>query len=173
MTRLSLAEAEALIASRLGETLRAAHSRFVGALLERLAREVQADTDLWLVAGLVHDLDYFAVGGDWSRHGRLTAEWLAGRLPDEALEAIAAHDHRTGITSSTALADMLKLADALAVLDEAGGRKAMCEALRTDSLAQLAGDRPYLASTIESLARRQNLTPSLLAGLFDGLPLQA
>ena len=118
--RLSLGEAERLIDERLGATPRAAHSRFVGLLMARLAWELDDDAGLWRVVGLVHDLDYFAVDVDWSRHGVLTATWLAGRLPPEALEAIAAHDHRSGVNSSSRMAQMLKLADALAVLDGYG-----------------------------------------------------
>ena len=83
--RLSLTEAEQLVAGRLGTSPRARHSRFVGLLMERLAGEVGADAGLWRIVGLVHDLDYLTVEGDWSRHGRLTAEWLAGRLLDDAL----------------------------------------------------------------------------------------
>lgn len=77
--RLSLAEAEQLVTERLRETPRAAHSRFVGLLMEQLALTLGADAALWRIVGLVHDLDYFAVDGDWSRHGAVAAEWLAGR----------------------------------------------------------------------------------------------
>ena len=52
--------------------------------MRQLALGQGTDAELWQLVGLVHDLDYFAVEGDWSRHGLLTREWLAGRLPDDA-----------------------------------------------------------------------------------------
>jgi len=166
--RLSLTEAEQLVAGRLATSPRARHSRFVGLLLERLAAEVGADAGLWRTVGLVHDLDYLAVEGDWSRHGRLTAEWLAGRLPDEALVAIAAHDHRTGIESTTPLSECLRLADGLAVLDEDAGREATLAALSNGVI----GGRPFLVEIIAGTAARHGLALATLGGILVALPRQ-
>ena len=44
--RLSLAEAEQLVAERLGATPRAAHSRFVGLAMGQLAQQLDADAVL-------------------------------------------------------------------------------------------------------------------------------
>jgi hypothetical protein len=170
--RLGLADADALVGEQLGDTPRAAHSRVVGAVLRQLAIEFGGDADLWQIVGLVHDLDYFAVAGDWSQHGRLTAESLVGQLPAEALEAIAAHDHRSGVSSASEMADMLRLADAVAVLDEGAGRKATLVALGDGRLAHICVDRPYLAAMIESLADRHGLALRRLAVLLQGLPEQ-
>lgn len=166
--RLSLAEAEQLVAERLGATPRAAHSRFVGLAMGQLAQQLDADAVLWRVVGLVHDLDYFAVGTDWSRHGLLTAEWLAGRLPAEALAAIAAHEHRTGVQSETLVAQMLKLADGLAVLDETAGRERTVMALRggASALGEIVGSRPFLVDIIDGIAARWGLE---LADVLEGL----
>jgi predicted hydrolase (HD superfamily) len=171
--RLGLAEAEGLVGKWLGDTPRAAHSRFVGEVMRRLALELGGDVELWQVVGLVHDLDYFAVAGDWSRHGRLTADWLAGQLPAEAHDAIAAHDHRSGTVSDTVLSDMLKLADALAVLDESAGRELTCGALSGGGLADVVGNRPYLATMIKHLAGHHHLALERLAQLLEGLPRQS
>jgi HD superfamily phosphohydrolase YqeK len=170
--RLSLAEAEQLVTERLGETPRAAHSRFVGLAMEQLALELGADTSLWRIVGLVHDLDYFAVEGDWSRHGRLTAEWLAGRLPDEALTAVAAHDHRTGVRSATQLAACLRLADGLALLDENAGREASVAALAAGAIDGITATRPFLVDIIAGTAARQGLQLSKLARIIVELPHQ-
>lgn len=170
--RLSLAEAEQLVTERLRETPRAAHSRFVGLLMEQLALTLGADAALWRIVGLVHDLDYFAVDGDWSRHGAVAAEWLAGRLPGDALAAIAAHDHRTGVRSATQLADCLRLADGLAVLDENAGRKASVAALAAGTIVAITGTRPFLVDIIGGSASRQGLELAKLARIIVGLPQQ-
>jgi len=172
--RLSLDEAERLVDERLGAVPRAAHSRFVGLLMAQLARELDDDAGLWRVVGVVHDLDYFAVDGDWSRHGVLTATWLAGRLPPEALEAIAAHDHRSGVSSSSRMAQMLKLADAMAVLDQHGGREPTLAALRdgTTAMAAIAGSRPFLVGIIGGNAAQHGLDLVRLGAVLTGLPRQ-
>lgn len=162
-----------MVRARLGETPRAAHSRFVGLLMARLAEATGVDAESWRVVGLVHDLDYFAVEGDWSRHGRLAAEWLEGRLEAEALVAIAAHDHRSGVTSDSALAAGLRLADALAVLDQAGGRERVVAALRAGDLAEVAGERVYLGLIIVRLADRLGVGIAELGVMLAGLPEQA
>ena len=169
---LSLAEAEQLVAERLGETPRAAHSRFVGLVMRQLATERGADAELWQVVGLVHDLDYFAVDGDWSRHGVLSAAWLAGRLPGDALAAIQAHDHRTGVRSDTQLAELLRLADGLAVLDETAGRETTVAALRVEALQTVTGSRPFLVDIIGGTAARYGMTLAMLAGILAALPPQ-
>lgn len=166
--RLSLAEAEQLVRERLGETPRAAHSRFVGLLIEQLALMLGAESGLWRIVGLVHDLDYFAVAGDWSRHGLLTAEWLAGRLPETALTAIAAHDHRTGVESATPIAECLRLADGLAVLDEAAGRDRTLAALAGGSIAGIVGSRPFLVGIIAGNAAQHGVELARLGQMLAG-----
>lgn len=171
--RLSLAEAEQSVSERLGATPRAAHSRFVGLVMRQLAVELGIDAGLWRIVGLVHDLDYFAVEGDWSRHGRLAAEWLEGRLPAEALAAIAAHDHRAGVESATPLAQCLRLADGLAILDENAGREATLAALTAGSIAGIAGSRPFLVAIIAGNAATHGVELAQLGRMLAELPPQA
>lgn len=173
--RLTAAEARQLIADKLGTRPRAAHSLFVGELMAGLAHRFGADAELWRLVGVCHDLDYYAVDGDWPRHGLLTADWLDGRLPDEALEAIRAHDHRTGVVSYTVIADMLKLADALAVFDEQAGRAAIgtlgMSTAREAVQRHLAG-KPWLGAIIDESAERHGLGASEIADLVSSLPEQ-
>lgn len=154
-SQLTIAEAEQLVAADLGDSARGAHSRDVAELMARLAGQVGGDPDLWRIVGLCHDLDFFEVGNNWPEHGVRTAARLNGRLPDEALRAIAARDHRTGFTEESMMADMLKLADALAVA---------CEHVDTDTIlgpsAELRariGGRIYLADMIERFAARHRI----------------
>src|SRR5688500_10025772 len=103
---LSSTEALALVQQHLGNTPRALHSHVVAALMRQLAGLFVPDAVLWETVGLCHDLDFFTVADDWSQHGLLTIKWLSGHLPNDALQAIAAHDYRTGVYSDTLLADM-------------------------------------------------------------------
>jgi hypothetical protein len=157
---LSTTQALALIHQHLDNTLRAAHSRFVAYLMRQLASRFSADDQLWEVVGLCHDLDFFHIGHDWSQHGLVTSNWLAGLLPDEALQAIAAHDHRTGAHADTPLADMLKMADVVAVIDQRLGRAQFRQACEDASYTQLRRqlvDRPYLCDILHQYARKHGL----------------
>ncbi len=168
-------DAEALIRQHLGDSPRAAHSRFVGDLMGRMARLFNADEALWRTVGLVHDLDYFETKPTPDRHGVLVCDWLAGRLPADALTAIAAHDHRTGVISDTLLADMLKLADVLAVLDETCGR-AITSRLNEDTafanVRERTAARPFLETMLVDLAGKHSLTLETLARMLAAAPPQ-
>jgi hypothetical protein len=158
---LNKAEALDLVHKHLDHTPRAAHSRFVAYVMRQLASVFAADADLWEITGLCHDLDFFATSGDWTQHGLLTIRWLAGRLPDDALQAIAAHDHRTGIQSDTLIADMLNLADAVAVIEKRYGRDLFQQADSGDpyfALRNHLGDRAYLADIVDRRAGQHRLS---------------
>jgi len=172
---LRLLEAEAWVIAKLGDTPRADHSRFVGYLMRALAeRLAPAEAELWEITGLVHDLDFLVVDGDWHIHGRTTVAWLEGRLPVPAMLAIAAHDHGSGIVSDLPIAMALRLGDALAVLDAAAGRAETVVALRDGAPAidELAGRRAFLAGMIDDLSAALELSPGVLAEVLMGLPEQ-
>src|SRR5262245_4901364 len=94
-------EARNRVATHLGSGKRAEHSGFVGYVMRLLAERLGADTSMWEAVGLCHDLDFFDTADDRRQHGILVANWLPKDLPPEALEAIRAHDHRTGIQANT------------------------------------------------------------------------
>lgn len=171
---LGLDEAELLLVKHLGDTPRARHSRVVAAVMAGLAALTGADPALWRAVGLLHDIDYPTTKATPERHGPMAAEWLAAALPADALLAIAAHDHRAGVRSETPIADGLKLADAIAVLDERAGRHPTLHVLRAgvDSLPQLAGERPWLAEMILVHVARLQVKPAAVAALLEGLPQQ-
>jgi hypothetical protein len=82
----------------------------------------------------------------------LTIEWLGDRIPADAKAAIAAHDHRTGVQADTLLADTLKAADAIAVIDQTLGRRLLCGVDQTAPYTMLRsqlGDRPYLCDMLQ------------------------
>jgi predicted hydrolase (HD superfamily) len=173
--QLKISEAEALVEQHLGRTPRARHSRVVAHVLRRVAMLRSADADVWEVVGLVHDLDYFVTKHTPHRHGVQTAEWLADRLPQDACRAIAAHDHRSGLTEETALADMLKLADAIAIADEVAGRALLCSAVEgrdAAALRQLLNSRPYLVDMLVRLTMKYQFPLTVIANALYGAPAQ-
>ena len=157
---LSIAEADGLVDRHLGTTSRAVHTRFVANIMRQLAEVLSADAELWEIVGLCHDLDYFETRDNPSAHGVLATTWLGERIPAEARTAIASHDHRTGIQADTLLADALKIADAIAIIDARLGRQALRDLDRSDALAALRArlpDRPYLCDMLERYTRESDL----------------
>lgn len=159
---LSRTEAEGELVRHLGQSERARHSRCVALVLERLADALAEDRELWAATGLLHDIDFERTRATPERHGLLATDWLAGRLPEHALDAIRAHDHRTGITANTALAAALKLADALAVILETLGAEAPDLITTPDQLGDRLVGRPWLADLLYGNARQLGISPHLL-----------
>ncbi len=87
------------------------HMIAVEAIMRALARRLNEDEELWGLVGLLHDLDYEIVGKDMSKHGLISAKLLEGKLPDNALNAIRAHNELTGFKDDSKLAIALKAAD--------------------------------------------------------------
>ncbi len=169
---LNTADAQLLVDKHLGTSPRAVHTRLVAAIMRRLAGMFEGDADAWEVVGLCHDLDFLETSADPTRHGLLTIEWIGDRLPDDAQQAIAAHDHRTGVTADTMLADMLKLADVIAVIDERLGRRAFCDIDRADpygALRSRLADRPYLCDILQRLAGKHALPFPRIVEILDRL----
>ena len=172
---LSIAEAEELVVRHLGDAPRANHSRVVAHVMGRLAEALSEPAELWEVVGLCHDLDFFAVQGDWSRHGPMAVEWLGDRIPPEAQQAIAAHDHRSGIEADTLLADSLKAADAITVIDEKLGRpalRAIAVASPYAALRSQLGRRSYLADMVEHFAQKHGVPFERLVETIGDAPAQ-
>ncbi len=86
------------------------HMLAVATIMRRLARKLKENDMLWFLTGLLHDLDYEMVE-NFKEHGIKSAEILKNVLPEEALEAIRAHNEMTGYESKTRLAIALKAAD--------------------------------------------------------------
>jgi len=92
------------------------HMLAVEAIMRSIAKRINEDEELWGLVGLLHDVDYERVGKDMSKHGLESAEMLRGLLPEEALNAIKAHNDLTGFKDDSPLALALKAADQLSGL---------------------------------------------------------
>jgi putative nucleotidyltransferase with HDIG domain len=92
------------------------HCLAVEALMRRMAERLGEDVEVWGLTGLLHDIDYEVVSGDMNRHGLEAENILRNKLPDEALEAIKAHNERIGVESSLKISKALRAADHLSGL---------------------------------------------------------
>jgi putative nucleotidyltransferase with HDIG domain len=125
------------------------HSLAVGRIMAALAEALEEDAGLWETAGILHDLDYEQTRAERSRHGVAAARVLEGRLPEEALHAIASHDHRSGVEPETLLDHSLRLADALAVLmEEVELRKPVSVWAFQMALLKIADAKPWIRDRI-------------------------
>ena len=78
------------------------HSIASEAVMRALAREFGEDEELWGLTGLLHDVDYPATEATPEKHGLEGARLLEGKLPEEALTAIRAHNgEMTGCAPQT------------------------------------------------------------------------
>ena len=117
--------------------------------MRKLAKQLGEDADLWEVVGICHDFDEEVTRADRSKHGLLTAEWLADDLPVAALDAIKAHDHRTGFVSDTPLAgkESFKIATAdrpflFAIIRERAEQLNMSFQQLSDTMCELSVQKP-------------------------------
>jgi hypothetical protein len=62
------------------------------AIMRGVADKLGRDVELWGLVGLLHDVDYEQTRDDPASHGLVGAQMLEGKLPDEAIRAIKAHN---------------------------------------------------------------------------------
>ncbi len=116
---ISLEEAQQLLEQEVETEALRKHMLAVAAIMTALAAKLgvtEAEKELWTLVGLLHDLDYERTKGDFEQHGLLTAEMLAGKLPEECLDAIKAHNTITGYEPTSTMAKALVAADAVSGL---------------------------------------------------------
>ncbi len=126
--------------------------------MSALAEYFQIDKEEWVVAGLLHDLDYDKIDRDMSKHGLVAASLLEGKVSERVLHAIMSHDHRTGIEPVTRLDKSLKFADSFAVLLE---DQSIGTVPDTDELSRLIESeskiKPWIGDIIESYCAEYSL----------------
>ncbi|MCP4230746.1 MAG: HDIG domain-containing protein [bacterium] len=69
------------------------HMYAVEACMVALAERLEGDKELWMLAGLLHDLDYEQTAEDPDNHGKITVGMLKeyGDFPQELHDAVLAH----------------------------------------------------------------------------------
>jgi len=90
------------------------HMLATEAIMQALAKKLDQDQETWGLCGLLHDIDLEQVGGDMQKHAAVAAEWLQEKLPEEAVQAIRAHNgENLGIERETELEHALAAAETL------------------------------------------------------------
>ncbi|OUJ18781.1 putative HD superfamily hydrolase [Methanonatronarchaeum thermophilum] len=87
-------EAENMVIDRVDTENLRNHMYAVSAIMEELAKELDADIELWRRVGLLHDIDYEETKDNPKEHAKRSAEILEDKLPQKGLKAIKAHNHQ-------------------------------------------------------------------------------
>ena len=118
------------------------------AILRALANRLGEDAELWGLTGLLHDLDYPQTHDAPERHGLISAEKLAGKLPEEALQAIRAHNEMNGCQPASKLDYALRCGETVTglVTTAALVRPTGIEGMQASSLKKKMKDKAFAAS---------------------------
>ena len=93
------------------------HMLAVEAIMRGLAEHLGENVELWGLTGLVHDIDYEKTLGMPEKHGIVAQDILRGRVPEEVLNAVKAHNYQnTGFTPKSKMEKALIAADAVSGL---------------------------------------------------------
>ncbi|MEM2935037.1 MAG: HD domain-containing protein [Candidatus Thermoplasmatota archaeon] len=90
------------------------HMIAVSAIMKKLAKKFNEDENIWGTVGLLHDIDYEVASVE--EHGKISAEMLKDKLPSFALDAIRAHNEKTGFKPSNRIDYSLIACDAISGL---------------------------------------------------------
>lgn len=168
-------EAMELIKAQNPEQHMILHALQAEAVLRALAERLGQDVETWGLAGLLHDLDYPRTKDQPERHGLVSAELLAGKLPPEALHAIAAHNgEMTGTAPSSALDFGLRCGETVTGIINAAAlmRPTGFEGLEAKSVKKKMKDKAFARAV-----NRENIRECEKAGLgldeFLGLAIGA
>lgn len=110
---LSKEEAFRLLSEHVSSKKKRKHMIAVSAIMRELAKRLGMNEEEWELVGLLHDLDCDMVKGDMSRHGLVASKILEGKLPEDCLHAIKAHDHRTGVKPESVMDKALIASDCI------------------------------------------------------------
>ena len=116
---ISMEEARDLMEQEVETDALRKHMLSVSTIMETLAAKLgieEGEKEKWTLVGLLHDLDYERTKDDFEQHGLITVEMLDGKLPEDCLEAIKAHNKMTGFAPESVMAKALIAADAVSGL---------------------------------------------------------
>lgn len=159
-------DALALVNSQEPEKHMVLHARQSRAILQALAARLgktPQEQELWGLTGLLHDLDYPQTKDQPERHGLVTCDLLAGKLPEEALHAIAAHNgEMTGVAPVSDLDYALRCAESVTGIIQAAVlmRPTGFEGLEIKSIKKKMKDKAFARSV-----RRENIHECAKAGV--------
>ena len=154
---ISRDEALALLAENHVQAGLLQHSIASEAVMRALAREFGEDEELWGLTGLLHDVDYPATEATPEKHGLEGARLLEGKLPEEALTAIRAHNgEMTGVAPSSTFDYALRCGETVTglVVTAALVRPTGMEGMQASSLKKKMKDKAFAASVNRDCIRQ-------------------
>lgn len=154
---ISRDEALALLAENHVQAGLLQHSIASEAVMRALAREFGEDEELWGLTGLLHDVDYPATEATPEKHGLEGARLLEGKLPEEALAAIRAHNgEMTGCAPQTRFDYALRCGETITGLISAAAlmRPTGYEGMEVKSIKKKMKDKAFAASVCRDSIRQ-------------------
>lgn len=139
------------------------HALASEAVMLALAKRLGEDEVLWGITGLLHDLDYPVTANSPEKHGIETANQLAGKLPEVALDAIRAHNSEyTGFAPKTKFDYALRCGETVTGLISAAAlvRPGRMAGMQAKSLKKKMKDKAFAASV-----NRENIRECSQLGL--------
>lgn len=125
------------------------HALASEAVMRELARHFGEDEALWGMVGLVHDVDFPHTKEKPERHGLMAGDLLTGKVPEEGVRAIMAHNSEyTGVVPETRLDYALRAAETVTgmVFAAALVRPAGYDGMEAKSLKKKMKDKAFAAS---------------------------
>lgn len=125
------------------------HAIQTEAIMRALAGRLGHDPELWGVTGLLHDLDYPMTKENPARHGLDAVALLEGKMPGDALQAIAAHNEEcTGVAAAGPFDYALRCAESVTGLISAAAlvRPTRMEGMKPKSLKKKMKDKAFAAA---------------------------
>jgi putative nucleotidyltransferase with HDIG domain len=148
------------------------HMIAVAAIMRRMSEHFNEDQDLWEVVGMLHDIDYEETNDDFSKHGLVSAEMVKHMLPEMGLNAIRAHNERTGVEAKTNMEVSLFAADALSGMIVAGAlvRPTKLDGMKAKSIIRRMKDKSFARNiSRENIMRCEDLGIQLNEFLSMGI----
>ena len=124
------------------------HALETEAVMRALAERLGQDPETWGLAGLLHDLDYPQTKDTPEKHGLLTAEALSGKLPNDAVQAIARHNEMNGNLPETQFDFALRCGETVTGLIHTAAlvRPTRMQGMEAKSLKKKMKDKAFAAS---------------------------
>lgn len=131
------------------------HALETEAVMRALADRLGQDPETWGLTGLLHDLDYPQTKDTPEKHGLLTAETLTGKLPEEAVQAIARHNEMNGNQPETQFDFALRCGETVTGLIHTAAlvRPTRMQGMEAKSLKKKMKDKAFAASVCRETIR--------------------
>jgi hypothetical protein len=117
--------------------------------MEHLAQRLGQNQELWSLTGLLHDLDYAQTKEEPEKHGLISADMLQESLPQEAVQAIQAHNSEMNGSQPESLLDFgLRCGESVTGLIWANAlvRPQGMEGMKPGSLKKKMQDKSFAAN---------------------------